>query len=205
MCVEPSNGDWPKIHIFDELYLSRSTIEDTVKAIDDKLQQIKMQQKYAFPQLMEKDEALRIPVTAWRCDPSMQKHVADSFETIVDRYIQYAKNRGFTMAIAPGMNNIEWNIERVSWLFRKGILRINPKCINTIEEHKSWEYGDNEKPKNQQKDHTVNAVQYGTSAIPIGFNQLAMPDKPKTISDIIFAQIAKENSRDRYNAILGYR
>lgn len=167
VAVENREGEFPLIHVFDELYLKASTIEQTVTEIDVRLKGIKTAQKYAFNDINNPEE--RIKVEQWRCDPSMCRHHTDSnsMEKISETYMKFAHSRGLNMPLCGGDNDIISGIHKINWLCRKGLLRINPRCINLINELRSVEYGNNEKPKAMQADHLVKALQYICSAIPI--------------------------------------
>lgn len=153
--LEPRDGDYPVVHVYDELFLPSSTIEETVTAIDDKLKAHMTASKLAYPEYWRNNwtSEPHIPVEAWRCDPSMQRRVDNTDETIMECYIRNASNRGFVMALAPGNNDVSAGIQKVSWLFRRKLLRVNPRCRRWIDAHKSYEYGKNEAPAAGQCDH----------------------------------------------------
>ncbi len=178
--IEPRIGDWPIVHIFDELYLQGSTIEETINALYDKLLAIGTAQRFHYPDIVPNIPDVIPTVRAYRCDPSMSRGIQDANETIMMRYMRYAKTIGLRLPLAPGDNKIAENIERVSWLFRKKLTRVNPKCHNFIEEHRTWMYGNNEKPKPMQRDHLCNSLGYVSSAYSFVHKRLDLPPKEPT-------------------------
>jgi len=180
VAVEERPGEWPKIHVFDELYLKSSTIEETVAEIDHKLKAIATMQKLNYPDVMGIGDHPK--VYAWRCDPSMNRRSGDTVETIMEAYMRHASDRGFNMPLAPGDNEVESGIHKIAWMFRKGMVDICPHCVNFIAEHHGYEYGENEKPKRGQADHTCDDFRYLCSAIPLWWKNFQI--KPKeTIVD----------------------
>jgi len=177
--VEPRAGAFDMVHTIDELYLAGATIEETVAAIDTKLQAIQTGVAAAYHIDKHKLD-YRFPVEAWRCDPSMAKRYGDSSETIMERYMRFAEMRGLDMPLAPGDNDVDGGIEKINWLHRNKLERVNPKCINYISEHRAYEYGDNEKPKSQQADHEITANRYICSALPFWFQEYEMPRPQKS-------------------------
>ncbi len=173
--IEPRVGEWPLVHVFDELYLPGSTVEETVKAIHDKLRVIRTAQRFRFPEIVPNVDKALAPVRAWRCDPSMKRGVQDTSETLIDRYVRYGRALGMRIALTPGDNRVEDGIERNSWIMRNKLLRVNPKCSNFIDEHKAWERGSDEKPKTQQRDHSCNSWVYISSAYPFVHKRLDLP------------------------------
>jgi hypothetical protein len=167
--LEERNMQYPILHIFDELDLPGSTIENTVAEIHDKLITIRMTQRYNFN--MDRDAyPLDIPEDiTWCCDPSMQKmrDKDGDVESIIGAYMRHAIARGLSMPLAPGSNDIIRGIERKNWLFRKQLAVFNPKCVNIIRNLESNEYGKNEKPAANQDDHHSDALTYLVSRIPL--------------------------------------
>jgi hypothetical protein len=180
LAVEEKENEYPKIHVFDELYLKASTIEQTVAEIDAKLKGIMLQQRYNFD--WYKSLADRPDVVQWRCDPSMCRTMNDnnSVQKISEVYMAHAMQRGMSMPLSGGDNNIDTGIHRANWLFRKKLIDVNPKVINLITELRSVEYGSNEKPKPMQADHAVKTLQYIASAIPIWWRQYELEEERQT-------------------------
>ncbi len=204
VAIETIPGSFPKAHVFDELYLPSSTIKETVEAIDNKLQHIYTQQKYHYPEIITSAvPGRRVDVQKWRCDPSMQKNIQDSNETIIQRYKRFAKLRGMKMPLAPGGNDFSETSERVSWIMREKIMDVSPKCIDFIEDHKDWEYGNNEKPRLMQKDHAADAFRYIASAFPFAMKKLSLPALPKSIVDVVLEQQEQDRMANSYDEVYG--
>jgi len=140
-------------YIFDELYLSSSTIKESVKAISDKLKRIQIAQMEFYPTEAQYTDDTRAKVRWWRCDPSMSRKMEGTKYTIIEKYMYEAKLIGMKMPLLPGDNDWVKGIESVDSGFRDGTYRICPKCTHTYSEHASLEYGDNEKIKALQRDH----------------------------------------------------
>lgn len=158
--VEKITGRRFKIHVFNELYLPSSTIEETVRAIDEKLQQTLMLQRVHYKEDTEQryeSGEIRTRVVSWKCDPSMARKRDDSDESIMETYMRHGYERGLNISLSPGNNEVAPAIHKISWLFRKKMTDVNPRCIHFIGSHKAYEYGDNEKPANKQDDHECDA------------------------------------------------
>lgn len=167
--LEEREFQYPVLHVFDELDLPGSTIEASVGEIHDKLRSIRMQQRYAYN--MNNDlYPLDIPENiVWRCDPNMNKmrDKDGDIESIIGAYMRHAMARGLSMALAPGSNDVVRGIERINWMCRKGLVVFSPKCVHTIQNLESIEYGKNEKPAANQDDHHETAMRYLISGIPL--------------------------------------
>ncbi len=185
-------GRQPLIYAFDELYLSASTIEQTVAEIDAKLRRWHIAQLEQYPLLTQYENGGRLKVKAWRCDPSMNKKMDEKPYTIIERYTYFAKLRGMDMRLAPGDADWVSGIEKVDWMFRKGVLKICPKCTNTYNEHASLEYGESEKIKPMQRDHLVTALKYAASAFPREFNMREKVERPVSLVERELSRMAKE-------------
>ncbi len=198
-------GQYPVITIFDELYLSASTIEETIAEIDGKLRKIYMAQYEAYRDKMSIYSDGRVKVKAWRCDPTMNKKIEETNYTTIERYMYYARLRGIEMSLIGGDSDWVKGIELVDWMFRKGIMKICPGCVNTYNEHASLEYGDNEKVKPMQRDHLVTALKYITSAFPRIFNLNVKIDRPQSLVERELARMAglnrKPNTGRRYGSV----
>lgn len=203
--LEPRPGDWPLVHVFDELYLQASTIEESVAAIYDTLLAIHTAWRHRYPDIVDNIPGQIAHVKAWRCDPSMSRGIQDSNETIMTRYMRYARTLGFNMALAPGDNRIAENIERNSWLFRKKLVSVNPRCADFIDEHRAWLYGKNEKPKPMQSDHTCDSFAYCSSAYPFTNKRLDLPPKEPTLFEQRQRQQARNSMMGGYDDVYGYR
>jgi len=200
--LEQRTDGWDRVHIFDELYLPGSTIEETVAAIDTKLKMLKIMRENIYGYSGD-GEALRSSVAAWRCDPSMRRRSGDTQEALVDAYIRHASLRGLSMPISPGDNDIASAIHRVSWMFRKKLVDVCPKCKNLISELRSWEYGQNEKPAAKQADHAINAFQYIASAIPMWHQRFDIHDGKKTLLQQMIDRNKLGQNRGRYDPVYG--
>ena len=199
--LEHRDDGWDRVHIFDELYLPGSTIEETVAAIDTKLKLLKLQREGVYG-VSNCFNGLRENVAAWRCDPSMRRKSGDTTESLVDAYIRHASMRGLSMPICPGDNDIAMTIHRVSWLYRKKLVDVNPKCKNYISETRSWEYGQNEKPAGHQADHAINAGGYAFSAIPMWHQRFDIQSGKKTLLQQMLARGINKN-KGQYDPVLG--
>lgn len=205
--VEEHSGTWPSVHIFDELFLHSSTIEETVAAIDGKLKAIAVQQKMYYPTSETMSIGNRAGVRTWRCDPSMNKRNGDQAETIMETYIRNAHNRDIHMPITNGDNDIESSITKISWMLRKGIITVNPKCRNFINEIKSYEYAkDSEKPSKGQSDHLLDALKYVLSALPLWLKNFRI-DTAKSREELHMENIRRQGMHNdnifgaRYGAV----
>lgn len=201
--LEHRTNGWDKVHIFDELYLPGSTIEETVAEIDTKLKMLKLQRESVYG-MSNTFNGIRENVAAWRCDPSMRRKSGDTTESLIDAYIRHSSLRGMPMPICPGDNDIATAIHRVSWMFRKKLVDVCPKCKNLISELRSWEYGNNEKPAAHQADHAINAFQYGASAVPMWHQRFDIHDGKKTLVQKMLERGALNNRRGQYDPVLGW-
>ncbi len=175
----------PMILIYDELFLPSSTIEETVIAIDEKLKSHKTAQLIYYPtyfqQFGDQAETPHPKVNAWRCDPTMNRNRSDADESIMECYMRFAMMHGFEMPLANGDSKIAAGIQKVSWLFRKKLMRVNPRCKWFIETHKSYEYGLNEKPADKQDDHPCDAGRFMLSACPVWTAVFDIPEVEESI------------------------
>lgn len=196
MAVEPHEGDYPTVHVYDELFLPSSTIEETVTAIDDRLKAHLTASKLTYPDYWKSNwhGHQHVQVDSWRCDPSMGKRNGDTDETIMECYMRNATNRGFTMALAPGNNEIASGIQKVSWLFRRKLMRVNPRCRYWIDAHTAYEYGKNELPAANQCDHSCDATRYGLSALPLWWNDFNLPEHTETVIQRGLRQALEQSS-----------
>lgn len=191
LALEERQGEWPIVHVYDELYLESSTIEDTVGAIDSKLQAHAMEKHEAYQ--AESVDMFREQPVWWRCDPSMQRKRDDSAETIMETYMRHASMRGFIMPLAPGSNDVRERIQRISWMLRKGLVKVNPRCRHFIESMRAYEYGKNELPAAFQDDHPVDAFTYGSSAFNLWWNQMEIPEPEPTMRQSAIQNAIKRN------------
>lgn len=192
---EYQRGQYPKIHIFDELYLQSSTIDNTVSEIDTKLKLINLAQRELYG-----DEAKtpdnRPRVRAWRGDPSMWRKLPETYDTVAAKYGQYARSRGFIMSLYPGDNDVTKMVGMVDWMMRRNILKISPRCHNTYTEHMSLQYGNNEKIRAKQRDHATDATRYLVSAMPLHPNEVSIPQRDRTLVERELDKLVTEQNRD---------
>lgn len=207
--VKERKGDWPLIHVFDELTLQSSTIEETVEAIDNKLKGIATAMRMHYPRESTDKIGERIPVTAWRCDPSMNRRTGGAekatVETTAEAYMRHAALRGFNMPLAMGDNSVNSGIQKVSWLFRKGLIIVNPSCSDFITAHQTYEYGNNEQPAKGQFDHPCDAGRYMLSAVPFWWSDFRLPDDNETIVDKELRRLKQKEAYDGLDPIYGNR
>ena len=175
---------YPEVATLDELYLGGSTIEETVIAIDNKLHYYADATRMHYPSIDYATQRHRVDV--WRCDPSMARGIQDTDESIMEAYMRHARNRGFTMALTPANNDVMPSIQRVNWMFRQDIRKLNPKCIHLIDELKSVEFGDNEKVKPLQADHLTDTLRMSSMSIFISVKGINMEEE-KSIVDKVLA------------------
>ncbi len=201
-------GQYPKVYIFDELYCQAITIEEFIAQIDNKLKRIYISQSEFYPDAMQftLDNRVdnRAKITKWRCDPTMNKKIEEKQYTIIERYTYFAKLRGMDMLLMSGDADEVSGTEIVDWMFRKKIMEICPKCINTYSEHSSLEYDDNGKIKKLQRDHLVTALKYIVSAFPREFNSNMVIEKPETLVDRELAKMEgmrKQAVGGRYGSV----
>ena len=174
--LEPRPGAWPKLHVFDELYLQGSTVQDTVAEIDTRLKALRTAQAYHYT-----DVPLgSVRVKTWRCSPDMVRGIQDEHETIMERYMKFGKMRGLFMPLAAGAHDQAEKIERTNWFFREGLADVNPCCIHTINCWKGVEYGSNGKIKAMQDDHNSEAFDLLLSGVPVRPNMLRIPTNCET-------------------------
>ncbi len=192
MAITKKLNQYPDILVFDELFLPSKTIEETVALIHEKLIGLNIAQKYRYPEIMTLSDMTNrnyTPIHQAKCDPNMQKHMEDSTETFITTYIRHAQQRGLSLPLSPGGSGITERIHKINWMFRKKMVRINPKCGQTINQLKSFEYGSNEKPRLKQCDHNVNALEYAMTSLSLWF-QDTMLIKEKS---------REEMAMERYN------
>ncbi len=177
-------GQHPQIYIFDELYESGVTIEQFVTQLDIKLKRIYIAQTEFYPDVLDYTPDGRAQIKVWRGDPKMWDRKHESTETIADEYIYHAKLRGMKMPLSPGNNDVALGVSTVDWMFRKGVMSISPKCVNTYQEHAGLEQSENEKIKELQRDHLVTGTRYAVSAFPREFEVSIKLTQCKSLVDI---------------------
>jgi len=197
----------PKIHIFKNLFLPSSTIEETVDVVYETLKTIFEVWKFQFPDLMSSpfflSQNIAIP-TAWRCDPNMAKHMDDSDESFIQSYMRHAVAKGFNMPLVPGGSGLQERQHKVNWMFRKKLVEVNPSLVEFIESFRNYEYGNNEKPKANQNDHAVNAFEYGVTAIPLWFKGIRPEIQQKSFVERIMGNM-KNIIKQGNDAVYGDR
>ena len=173
LALEPRPHQHPKVHQFDELFLPSSTIKETVEEIERKLMGLATiwRMKHGTDADPYVDNKLAV-VKAWRCDPSMKRRNGDNPETIIDTYVRFAKDRGWRMALTAGGNEVDGALEKISWMMREKIYDIGANCKESINELKTYEYGNNDKPAAKQSDHLCDALRYICSALPFWLKKL---------------------------------
>lgn len=203
--VKERPGELPIIHVFAELDLPASTIEENVAAIDNKLKGIATAMKMHY----NAEECSRIsdrpPVRAWRCDPSMNRKNGDTPETIMETYMRHAADRGLNMPLAIGDNSIDTGLQKITWLFRKGLVAVNPGCSFFINSHNTYEYGINEQPAKGQDDHHCDGFRYNLSSLPLWVKNMKMPAKPKSHLERELDRIQRDTLMGEHDPIFGNR
>jgi len=198
--LEKREGKYPIMHVFSELFLESSNIEETVLAIYSRLKSISYMQKRDYPESETQGVRDVAEVYQWRCDPSMNKKSGDTTETIMDAYMRHAKNCGLRMSLMPGDNEIDTGINKVAWFFAKKLVKVYPACRWYIDTHKTYEYGDNEKPKRGQNDHAPDGGRYMLSGVPLWWKN-HREVKVKSIVDKHLEHLRGERVREeRYYA-----
>lgn len=197
--LEPRPGNWPKLHVFDELYLQGSTIQNTVMEIDERLKALRVAQRYRFIGAPETN----VRVKTWRCSPDMARGIQDEHETLMERYMKFAKMRGLFMPLAPGSKDQAEKIERTNWFFREGLLDVNPSCVHTINCWKGVEYGSNGKIKPMQDDHNSEAFDILLSGVPVRPSMIQFPDQHETREAAIMREYAAGALNDEYDSVYG--
>lgn len=185
-------AQYPEIVVFEQLYLPGSTIEESVAEIDRKLQQIAEAQRLEY----KADPGLRAKVRTWVCDPSMQRGVQDTQESLMEAYMRHARNRGMSMPLQAGIRDEMAGIQRVNWMFREGIMNVNPKCSTLIGELKSVEFGDNEKIKKLQADHATEALRQGVMVIPVSVHGVDIKEQKSFAEQVIEQEMKQESYQD---------
>ena len=199
--IEPRINNWDKIHIFDELYLQGSTIEETVLEILRVLRNTRTAQKYHYPELNVSAEDI-IKVRRWGAGKDVFRGIQDAYESIAERYMKYAKIHGYQISLVPASIDERERIEKANWLFRKELIDINPNCVHIIESHRSVEYGNNEKIKGLQDDHSAEAAAYCLSVMPIWNRQFDIPQHQETIVE---RELRRMNDTSADDSIYGRR
>lgn len=97
------------------------------------------------------------------------------------------------MPLAPGSNDVRERIQRISWMLRKGLVKVNPRCRHFIESMRAYEYGKNELPAAFQDDHPVDAFTYGSSAFNLWWNQMEIPEPEPTMRQSAIQNAIKRN------------
>ena len=180
--IEPRINNWDKIHIFDELYLQGSTVEETALEILRVLRNTRTAQKYHYPELIVNSEDI-IKVRRWGAGKDIFRGIQDAYESIAERYMRHARIHGFQISLVPASVDERERIEKANWLFRKELVDINPNCVHVIEAHRSVEYGANEKIKNLQDDHAAESCAYMFSTMPIWNREYSLPKYSETLVD----------------------
>lgn len=172
-----------EVNVFDELYLGGSTIEETVAAIDGKLKQWAATQKMHYQN--EAEQATRLKVSMWRCDPSMGRGVQDVDESVMEAYMRHARNRGFSMPLSAWPKDVMPGIYRTNWMFRGNMMHVNPKCIRLINELKSVEFDENEKIKKLQADHATDALRGAVMSIHVSVKPIEMQQQKSFVERVV--------------------
>lgn len=203
--VEAKENQWFKLHTFDEIYLGGKTIEECVAEIDHKLQHWAVMQKHHYPEQVYPVNYYRLPVYCWRCDPAMKKKFAESSdETVMDVYIRHATMRGFNMALEVGNNDVASGIEKINWIHKRKLERINPQCKKYIEEHQNYMYSEGEKPADKQADHLVTANRYICSGMKFWWNSTPI-DMPVESREMKAIKASKNSMSQGIDNIYGSR
>ena len=193
--MEPRINNWDKIHVFDELYLQGSTVEETVLEILRVLRKVKTAQKYHYSEQVNHSEDI-IKVRRWGSGKDIFRGIQDAYESIAERYMRYARIHGFQISLVPASVDERERIEKANWLFRKDLVDINPNCIHIIEAHRSVEYGANEKIKSLQDDHGAESTAYLFSVMPIWNHEFSTPKYTETLVDRELKRINDMSSED---------
>lgn len=179
---KPVVGGWNKIHVFCEVDLQGSTIENTVNEIAYALKALKTMWKFHYPECNLTDYEYP-EVKAWRIGNDAYRGIQDANESIAERYMRFAALIGLKMPLAAAGIDERERIERVNWLFRKSLAMINPKCEHYIEAHRIVEYGKNEKIKLMQDDHATESGGFMMSALPMWHQQFEIPEQEMSLVD----------------------
>jgi len=205
--LEDRLNNYPKIHVFDELELESSTIEETVDEIYDKQKAFYYEMRRLYTNMFFPSEytdfQMVFPV-AWRCGHDMQKHMDDAQETIVDCYVRHAALKGFNLPLIVGGSGIQERIHKINWMFRKGLIDVNPKCVHFIQGFKDYEYGRNEKPRMGQNNHIVEAFEQGVTAINLWHQDITFDTNKRSPLDMAIEKSRHQLDND-YDPIFGKR
>ncbi len=148
------------LHVYDELYERGCGTAEFITKVDEKLQWHAQQRNLN-----------RIRESILRCvhDPSMSQtldykktELGKRKITILDTYNQHVLDRGFILPFVPGNNDIDVGTDKVNWIFANSLVKVNPKCVNFIREHKGLlnDPDKDGKPKDGQDDHLCTAFRY---------------------------------------------
>jgi hypothetical protein len=200
---EKREGTWSKLHVFDELYLPSSTIEETVAAIYNKLVSlgVKMRIHYGHQAC---ENFGRIPiVSAWRGGHDMNRRRGDSDESVMETYMRHALMMGLNMPLSVGETDIQQRIHKMAWLMRKLLLNFNPSCIHAIEAFRNYTYGRDEKPQAGQDDHPVESTSYAASAVDMWWMDFTLPMAKQTIVERELQKVQNQTNNSEYDPIYG--
>jgi hypothetical protein len=199
--VEKREGEWDRIHVFDEIDLQGSTVEETVQAINEKLMGLISSWRYHYENVPIPE---KITVKGWGCGGDMMKGIQDSSENIAQRYMRYSQLYGFDMVLAAmGVRERE-RVERINWMFRKKIIDVNPRCIHLIDSLRTVEYGANETIAAQQDDHHPEALGYSLSVMPIWMLDLLVPQREQTLVERELEKMGlATQEQEEYGAMMG--
>jgi hypothetical protein len=193
--IEPRVNNWDKIHIFSELYLQASTIEETVLEILRVLRNTRTAQKYHYPELLVNNEDI-IKVKRWGAGKDIFRGIQDAYESIAERYMKYARLHGFSISLVPASIDERERIEKANWLFKKELVDINPTCTQIIEAFRSVEYGKNEKIAILQNDHASESCEYCFAVMPIWNREFSIPRKEESLVDRELRRINDNSAED---------
>jgi hypothetical protein len=194
--LEEKPNQYPAIHVFDELELDGSTIEETVDEIYDKQRAFYYEMRrlyggYFFP--AEYTNSQMVFPYQWRCGHDMQKHMDEGVETFIDAYVRHAALKGFSLPLIIGGSGIQERIHKINWMFRKNIIDVNPKCIHFIEGFKNYEYGKNEKPRSGQNNHIVEAFEIAATAIDLWHQDITFDTAKRSLLDAALQSARMQN------------
>lgn len=199
---EKREGQWSKIHVFDELYLPSSTVEETTQAIYNKLTALAVKMRIHYGHQACENFKVIPPIEAWRGGHDMNRKRGDSDESIMETYMRHSMMIGLPMALTMGETDIQQRIHKMAWFMRKKLIDFNPSCIHAIESHRNYTYGNDEKPASHQDDHQCESTGYGCSAVPMWWMDFTIPKHGETLVERELKK-ARSGNAEGYDPIYG--
>lgn len=185
-------GERTKLTVYDSLTLSKVDIATAVEELDNRLQfhAIKRAEASNLP-----TAPLRIKPLMLVYDPAMKGTLQRTTKgqkeiSIIEIYNLRAMERGFSLPIVAGNNQITVGVDRLEWLMVNDLIRWNPRTIESYTQVKNyvWDKKREGKPKEHQVDHHCDDIRYVVMSLDT-LKHFPTGDEKETNVDRIMARL----------------